>query len=343
MLFGCLVPVDGVWRSGGTLVSLDPKRADELADEALQLAEHVAFAMAAEQGIKNVGRPSRPRRAGEETPPYGVLADLEEPMEREAADIHHKVMGAGLAQLMGTVEATGRARPRLTNTDGDPLELLTARVRVPDPPMLHKLLSADVRFGEGDDEKLAWKGRLMTAAEAANSLAQAKTMAKEQGFGPIEMDPDEPRHWIRGFLRFEGDDLVVEVNSRRRLEAVKEILRSFGVKDDLVVDRRFDPTEDMALPSGWRPIASASSEETDAIWRSHWMDEKVPALGGLTPRRAAKTPAGRLRLERLLRQFEYDADRARLAGQPPMDVDELRRELGMENGPYSEELLASST
>ena len=63
-----------------------------------------------------------------------------------------------------------------------------------------------------------------------------------------------------------------------------------------------------------------------------WLDESVPALGGLTPRQAVEDPTRREQVERLLAEFE-DTSRfdALPEGFTPMsyDVDLLRRELGL--------------
>jgi len=59
-----------------------------------------------------------------------------------------------------------------------------------------------------------------------------------------------------------------------------------------------------------------------------WPNEKVPALGGLTPLQAAKTEKGREKLNALLDYY----DRLQDAATPPqvrIDFDRLRRMLGL--------------
>lgn len=72
--------------------------------------------------------------------------------------------------------------------------------------------------------------------------------------------------------------------------------------------------------------------------QARWLDDRIPALGGLTPREAAADPTRREQLERLLDEFEAADERLRqlsaghegLAGGPiTYDVAELRRELGL--------------
>ena len=59
-----------------------------------------------------------------------------------------------------------------------------------------------------------------------------------------------------------------------------------------------------------------------------WLETKLPALRFETPRQAAKTPAGRERLEALFTEFAWHA---RHATQPELvpDLAALRARLGM--------------
>ncbi len=67
----------------------------------------------------------------------------------------------------------------------------------------------------------------------------------------------------------------------------------------------------------------------DQHYRS-WPDVPLPALGGRTPRKAAKLKTVRPKLEALLRQLENGSERDRLAGRPAADVAWLWGELGLE-------------
>ncbi|HTT12885.1 MAG TPA: antitoxin Xre/MbcA/ParS toxin-binding domain-containing protein [Burkholderiaceae bacterium] len=59
-----------------------------------------------------------------------------------------------------------------------------------------------------------------------------------------------------------------------------------------------------------------------------WIDEKLPALGNRTPRKAVRDPDGREAVEALIAQIERDGARMN----PPLDADivrELRATLGL--------------
>lgn len=63
-------------------------------------------------------------------------------------------------------------------------------------------------------------------------------------------------------------------------------------------------------------------------WK-RWLDESIPALGGLTPNEAAKNDKGRELLEELLLSFEARANNLESENIFKPDVDELRRKLGL--------------
>jgi hypothetical protein len=61
-----------------------------------------------------------------------------------------------------------------------------------------------------------------------------------------------------------------------------------------------------------------------------WLDMKLPALDGKTPRQAVKNAAGRRKLEELLKQFENDEERNHKDGKYAYDVNRIRVALGIE-------------
>lgn len=338
VLAGPLAPIDGIWRSGAALLALDPSQADRAAEMFLEAADTVVVALARERGIKV---PGPRRRKGRKTRPHGVLAELSTEMEPAQADITAKVVEASLADLVGMVELDERRGPKLANTDGDPLELIRATYPTSDPTSIRARLAAQPDFeGDGDGEgeeddaapPLRWLGREMTATEAASSLAQLRAEAKARGWGPVA-EPTGPKRWLRGTLRFCPSEVVVEVNSRQRLDAVTAALLAAGAGEPHV-EIIMKPEMDLAL-SGRRLIGGSGGDpDVEAAWRASWLDESLPALEGRTPRAAAARPEGRVLLEALLRCFEYGADLAVIQGERPMDVEALRVELGMQDGAF---------
>jgi hypothetical protein len=60
-----------------------------------------------------------------------------------------------------------------------------------------------------------------------------------------------------------------------------------------------------------------------------WIDEKIPALDGKTPREAVKTPEGREKVEELLKDWENIEERKRKEGEPYIDINILRQMLNL--------------
>ena len=58
-----------------------------------------------------------------------------------------------------------------------------------------------------------------------------------------------------------------------------------------------------------------------------WLDDSIPALKGLTPREAARSPGSRHDLEILLKEFERHEGRT--SPEERIDIQRLRVELGL--------------
>jgi SEC-C motif len=69
-------------------------------------------------------------------------------------------------------------------------------------------------------------------------------------------------------------------------------------------------------------VSAAVMAELGRQFQARWLDESVPALGGLTPRQAAADPTRRERVERLIDEFDR-------MGTGVYDTAALRRELGL--------------
>jgi hypothetical protein len=76
------------------------------------------------------------------------------------------------------------------------------------------------------------------------------------------------------------------------------------------------------------PEVRARLREMEELHWEAWMEQPVPALGGLTPRVAATTPLGRERLGALLADYEH-RDKQRKPDDRT-DIGKLRRALGLD-------------
>lgn len=141
----------------------------------------------------------------------------------------------------------------------------------------------------------------------------------------------------------QGGALRLETNSRERADRLRAlVVGRLGASVRLRVREHSDPTSSAGRPGG-RPVPAAAAEPVppevlEVVRRmqtehyQRWLDEAIPALGGLTPRQAAERKgARRKRLDLLLAELEHHE-----AGQPEaqrFDVGILRRALGLAEGP----------
>jgi hypothetical protein len=90
-----------------------------------------------------------------------------------------------------------------------------------------------------------------------------------------------------------------------------------------------------ARPPRQRPVPKRVEREVtlrflDTHYRN-WLDEKIPALGGKTPREAARNFEGREQLAALLKELENREARRARDGEIGYDARWLWRELGIEH------------
>ena len=320
VLLGALVSLDGVWRSTGAVVLLRPSEGDAAAEWVHEASVAIAKALSGKRGR----RPGRRR----EPQPHGVLVDIADSVHPEVAVLMSKVLGSLLPGIAGDMWRRRAAGPKLTNTDGHRLRLITARVAVNDPPTVARALAAHADFRPEDAGELSWWGRELTEMERESALARMRSLADENE--PIE-EPDEPQRWLRGRLEPHPDGFEVSVNSEERLQALVDLLGALGAEPELSRRSVIDPAQDMPPIRLGMPMPFGASQDAVDAWQELWPEERVPALGGATPRTASRREQSRPRLEAVLREFEHDARVLEQAGRPAPDLARLRAELDMEH------------
>lgn len=176
-------------------------------------------------------------------------------------------------------------RPRIGNTDGEPLDLQTATFKVGNVDALRRAIEKrdDIEFDDGEG--------LWVWSRAYDSMA---------GTGDVTLP---------GRLNLLDGRLVVEVNATVRLRRIRGWL-------DGIPGVHFQPVSSRAWHSDARPLddrlkcnpPSPATPEMrkvmeDSILESNlaWLDQPIPLLNGLTPQQACATEDGRRRVARLIR------------------------------------------
>lgn len=162
--------------------------------------------------------------------------------------------------------------------------------------------------------------------------------AGEAEFSFTKLGNAQFKHWdntLIGRALIGSAKLTVETNSERRANDLRErIEQALG---DLIGHRlreHSDPESLMDLMPPERNQREEPHPELQAVVRelkekhmAQWLDDKIPALDGLTPREAAARPAPRTKLDLLLRNMEHRE--SRLPPEDRFDVNRIREQLGL--------------
>jgi len=315
-----LVAIDGVWRTTGAALHLRPAEADAA-------AELVRMVQSDLERVMRGKRARGPRPSDREPEPHGVLVERAEPLDPLLTGVSSVAIRHLLPVIVSEVWRRRQDGPTLANTDGHRLKFITALVSVRNQVAAAKQLAAHQDFKTEDDGELTWWGRELTGMEQASALAPLRAQFGDDE--PIDNSDETPR-WLRGRLRSTAQGFKVEVNSDERLQALMGVLEELGLEPELGRHSAIDPPMDLPPIRVGRPTPFGSSRDAIDAWLKHWPDERLPALGGRTPRATAQLTGQRPRLEELLREFEHDAWLLEREGAPTPDIDRLRTELGME-------------
>jgi hypothetical protein len=227
--------------------------------------------------------------------------------------------------------------PVMQNTDGEPLELQRLVYDIDAPDEAFAALK-DLAEGESEAELLAEAefddaGKLLRAEipwrKAGNAMHASWTNTV---LGTLRIDRRELRAEVNSAARAAKLRALIEerLGSRARFRVAKiesaHALseRARAPKDEAELRQRAAESARLAeLPE----VKAALAEQLRAHYRD-WLDQRIPALGGRTPREATADADGREALEALLLQIERDGERMRPALDPGV-VRELRETLGL--------------
>lgn len=221
-----------------------------------------------------------------------------------------------------------RTPPEMTNTDGDQLAFITDR------------------FDFAPSRRVAVIAALGTLAGAGPVIDD------EQGTEIIISRPDTERSTKRETRAVTTGDtviarieilkshLLVETNSIARADTIKAALTPalgtlarFRGRDEDDLQALMDDAREAQQSGVAAPVSEPSPEMDDVLrqfrqdYMQKWLDDGIPALGGITPRQAAADKQHHPALKALLRELEYHESQLPLAQR--FDLAGLRKQLGM--------------
>jgi hypothetical protein len=218
--------------------------------------------------------------------------------------------------------------PEVTNTDGDPLAFITDRFDFPSARRAAVITALGALPGAGpvlqDDEGTEI---VITRPRATGSTpGSASSMPFQDS--------------VIGRIEVLKTHLLVETNSIARADKLKAAISSalgtlvrFRIREEADVQELMEDAR-QAQQSGLVPPPPESSPEMDEMMREFreqymqtWLDDNIPALGGLTPRQAAADPKQHAALKSLLHELDYHE--SRLPAAQRTDLSKLREQLGM--------------
>lgn len=222
--------------------------------------------------------------------------------------------------------AVSRRRPvgeiQLVTPEGDAVVFTSARYQHNAPEEIHRVLKQTDDF-DADD---AW------GPDGSLGLTWFETRSGVRSlFAPIGRR-------ILANLTLTPTSLEVKANSQQRLnDCCKRLEQLLGARIHLVQTGaksvrealsepkpRPKPEEPLRLP----PEFIAEIEEK---MLRQWIDDSIPALGGLTPRQAVKTPEGRKRVLELIDESERMQQRIKkVPGMFSPDYRKVKKMLGLE-------------
>lgn len=201
---------------------------------------------------------------------------------------------------------------KLHTTSGEPVLISKAVFEIKDKGSVLKGLSVIKGFDQGEDDFIWYDKR--------NKDGSATVL---------------------GRVEIKGNKLILESNSRKRLERGKKlILKALSGIVIHKADTCQDPMEAMKSLKESPPAKHGNELPMEIqqqfyaqFMQKHcetWLKDRIPALGGQTPIQAVKTEEGRKKVIELLKLFENSEEYNKKEGSPYYDLSWMWERLGLE-------------
>ena len=233
--------------------------------------------------------------------------------------------------------------PQLCNTDGDPLLFHILHYDIDDAEKAFQHLCS---LSVIEDEKTLRSSATMD--DKGRVIKAEISWCREGHKGSSALD-----NTILGRIIINNRKLTIEVNSEARAKAIrKEVKTRLGkyaryktteiqspesmpdrdkIAEGRNLGKEMGHDELMQIPEVRDKMANVLTAHWDG-----WVDKKIPALGGITPRQAVKTSDGRESVEALLLDAERHMADDEQMGDVSLDaIKDTRRRLGLDKAPAS--------
>jgi hypothetical protein len=217
-----------------------------------------------------------------------------------------------IRELYLQIDHSLHSRPQLCNTDGDPMEFHR---------LIYEVSSPEEAFAKLRDLCVTMEpAELREDAEVDDNGRIIKVEIPWDREGH-KLNPELP-NTVLGRIVIDGHRMTAEVNSAKRAKGLRrEIGARLGAGAHFKVDeiQNVDSMMKEPAPAGIAKRHSAKRDELTqhpevqahvaGLIAKHWegwVDQKIPALEGKSPREAVKSPDGRESVEALLRDAERD-------------------------------------
>jgi hypothetical protein len=205
-----------------------------------------------------------------------------------------------------------RPMPKIVTADGDDLVFVKSIFDVADRAQIEQALAADAAFVLEEDGYVWLEG-----AGASNRVLGRLALTERR----LTLETQSRERAARGRALLEA---LLPGGLRHRASSEQSL-------ESALADRRTGPRR-TSRPAEDELTPELQQEIVGAMYERHyraWMDEPVPALGGRTPRHAARLKTVLPVVVDLVKGIENQMDHARRNGEPWIDVSWLRSELGL--------------
>ncbi len=245
-----------------------------------------------------------------------------------------------IRELLFDIYDTFVSPPVMQNTDGDPVIFHKIHYHIKDPNEAFNRL-CDLCSSESPDELI----KEATLDQQGNIIKIEFPWTSKGNKSHKNMD-----NTILGFISIDKNRMTIEVNSENRAKRARA-----EVESRLKNSASYRTTEITSFESlmknssekiktnvrGHEDIIKLPEvrKEMEKFFANHWKDwinEKIPALGGKSPKQAVKTPDGRESVEALLKDAENSLKDDKEFGSFQINcIKEVRTKLGLDR-PFDE-------